>query len=1285
MARLAIAAAGAAIGYSIGGPTGASIGWSIGSAAGTYLFPTNTEGPRLNDMKIKDGGYGAGIPHAYGTSRVNGNVIWSSDLIEKKTEQGGKGGDTYTVYTYSVNCAVGVCEGPGTCVRRIWANGKVIYDNSQLITSDKKIIPLENITIYLGDEEQMPDPVMEAALGAGNVPAYRGLTYVVFEGLQLASFGNRLPKFDFEIAGSASGTEVKIVHMDPAIYSCTYHFRKVGDQVWSFDDYDPDNYPIAAIEIASLTGDYIETVQIPGLSTFWQFGGYAMLETETDFWLFGPTTTPLVDTACKVSKADPTDQTCYTITASKRAVLSFPTYANDGVWIPYDTYPVVYKKWSISTHSLTGEERYLESDFLLIPPMFGAIETSDGTIYYISKTIYGNYGFSSVNASGTNTSLYTSADPLLSILQIEAGSFYVISTNKLLKISATGSVLQEISIPEITNYGTFDQRPFKLAYDSERHSLIWMNYNADNPNQCQIATFDIDSGVVQVAINFLDSGVLSDFYYEISEIDGAWWMGADIVLSESSRGYGIIRIVASPCSIFSQSLSTVVTHICGQVGFSDLDVADVASINVKGYVRNNQMTARAAIEPLMQAYSVDAIESDGNLKFIRKSNALLGPVITADELGAGSKTSNAVDLVNLTRTQELELPVEVAVKYIDRDLEYDAGQQYARRSSNVLSEGKVSIDVPVVMSATEALQLANTQLYRAWIQRDKVAFSTTQKFGAYEPTDLVYVPFGSGNRLIRLTQKVEDGVQIQWEGVSDDLSIYAQVGSATGGLAGGSQTTATYANILLYVFETPVLRDQDDGLQFTVVVGAANGSTWTGGDLYYAPAGTTAWVRIGTLPAPAVVGSLTSILSSVADPIYGVLDTTNTVTVRLTTGTLSSVTYDELIAGYNTAAIRRSDNSVEVLGFQTATLIAPNTYTLSNLFRRIRENSSYSGAPIGAQFILLNPAQATLVPMQSYSLNQNFDFKAPSVGQSVSDASYTRVTLTGMSKKPLSPVDVTGWRDASDNLTIQWTRRSRIGGSWVTGENGPLGEASEAYQIDILQGTNIKRTLTSNTNSVVYTAADQTTDFGSPQPVKVAVYQMSEMVGRGYPASPAIGLAIASITPSILGPSGLTDQLSPTSGSIDDGYWEINLPWDFNYIGTNYSTICVGTNGYILFGGTSSTYYPNASTPNYPKIFIGAGDLYAKAFYYGEEGTAPNRTFRIRYETTTYALRYGDPKLIWEATFYENDTYRVDVQIETNTLTGGLYGAYDANYLLRSFSNAPNTGVKIFYNLNTLI
>jgi hypothetical protein len=58
---------------------------------------------------------------------------------------------------------------------------------------------------YPGDDNQLPDPLMESLLGAGNVTAYRGICYSVFTRLPLASFGNRIPNMRVEANRQTSG------------------------------------------------------------------------------------------------------------------------------------------------------------------------------------------------------------------------------------------------------------------------------------------------------------------------------------------------------------------------------------------------------------------------------------------------------------------------------------------------------------------------------------------------------------------------------------------------------------------------------------------------------------------------------------------------------------------------------------------------------------------------------------------------------------------------------------------------------------------------------------------------------------------------------------------------------------------------------------------------------------------------------------------------------------------------------------------------------------------------
>jgi len=104
----------------------------------------------------------------------------------------------------------------------------------------------------------------------------------------------------------------------------------------------------------------------------------------------------------------------------------------------------------------------------------------------------------------------------------------------------------------------------------------------------------------------------------------------------------------------------------------------------------------------------------------------------------------------------------------------------------------------------------------------------------------------------------------------------------------------------------------------------------------------------------------------------------------------------------------------------------------------------------------------------------------------------------GRGLKPLSPVHVRALRGAGGDITLTWIRRTRIGGDGWDGAEVPLGEESERYEVDILNGDAVVRTIMSTTAACVYSAADQVVDFGSAQAaLAVAVHQISPAYGRG--------------------------------------------------------------------------------------------------------------------------------------------------------------------------------------------
>jgi hypothetical protein len=241
-------------------------------------------------------------------------------------------------------------------------------------------------------------------------------------------------------------------------------------------------------------------------------------------------------------------------------------------------------------------------------------------------------------------------------------------------------------------------------------------------------------------------------------------------------------------------------------------------------------------------------------------------------------------------------------------------------------------------------------------------------------------------------------------------------------------------------------------------------------------------------------------------------DLGNTAIVDLAFGTLASVTDLALFARANALAVEASPGVWEVLQPGVAELIAPGRYRLSRLLRGQRgtEGAIGSPAPAGARVVVLDEALAPLpIPEAALGLEANWRFGPAS--KPVADRSSRQLGFTpeGVGLRPFSVGHVRQpWRTARTpgDLVIAWTRRSRAlaADSWTAAEV-PLAEEREAYEVEVLDGTAMLRTLATSTTSVTYTAAQQFADLGAllgPGDVlDLRIFQLSAFVGRGAPAS----------------------------------------------------------------------------------------------------------------------------------------------------------------------------------------
>lgn len=189
MATLLLSAVGTLAGGPIGGAIGALAGRQIDQA---IIGSPHREGPRLKELGVTTSSYGTAIPRHHGRMRAPGTIIWATDLAESSESTGGKGQPTITTYSYSVSFAVALSSRPILALGRIWADGTLLRGAA----GDLRVGG--TMRLYDGHGDHGPDPLIASDKGV-DCPAFRHLAYAVFEDLQLADFGNRIPALTFEI------------------------------------------------------------------------------------------------------------------------------------------------------------------------------------------------------------------------------------------------------------------------------------------------------------------------------------------------------------------------------------------------------------------------------------------------------------------------------------------------------------------------------------------------------------------------------------------------------------------------------------------------------------------------------------------------------------------------------------------------------------------------------------------------------------------------------------------------------------------------------------------------------------------------------------------------------------------------------------------------------------------------------------------------------------------------------------------------------------------------------
>jgi hypothetical protein len=499
------------------------------------------------------------------------------------------------------------------------------------------------------------------------------------------------------------------------------------------------------------------------------------------------------------------------------------------------------------------------------------------------------------------------------------------------------------------------------------------------------------------------------------------------------------------------------------------------------------MSAREALQPLEAAFFFDSFESQARIRFAHRGRAGSAVELTPDEL---VEIRADAPRYELTRAQESDLPHAAKVTFIDGDRDYEQAMAEGRRIAGNAAR-IAAARLPIVTSYTQARGIAETMVQEAHAARERGRFSLPPSRLALDPADLLTLAANGRSVPLRLTG-LTVGEAIEAEALSIEPQLYdAFAAPVREPVANAPDIYGAQLGIFL---DLPLIRSDEAPHAGAV---AAFGDPWPGGVAFYRSPSTSGYTLKALATRRAVLGLTDAPLHSGPASRW---DHGNTLRVVLSAGELASAEEVLVLGGANICAIQNADGDWEVMQFAAAALVGTLTYALTGLLRGQAGTEGAMRDPVeaGARFVLLDGAVIQPDMVQAdVGLAFNWTY-GPSV-TGIGDSSYQTAVkaFSGAGLRPLSPVHVTA-EQIPEGLQISWVRRTRIAGdSWEQVEV-PLGEDAEAYEVDILDGAAPVRTLSTSTASVIYTVAQQTADFGSPQPgYAIRVYQIGATYGRG--------------------------------------------------------------------------------------------------------------------------------------------------------------------------------------------
>ncbi|HWJ72124.1 MAG TPA: glycoside hydrolase/phage tail family protein [Kaistia sp.] len=531
-------------------------------------------------------------------------------------------------------------------------------------------------------------------------------------------------------------------------------------------------------------------------------------------------------------------------------------------------------------------------------------------------------------------------------------------------------------------------------------------------------------------------------------------------------------------------VSRLVGRILYDYGIAGGAVGDLDGM-LDGYVVERIGSARDALKPLADMFAFAVAESGAGVRFIRRGLPRLA--ISTDDLVEEDGSA----LVTIRRAQETELPAELALGFYDGLSDYRSRQVTSRRLETA-SRRQSSLSAAMVTDDGVAVALADARLQDIWDGRETLSFALPPSVLALEAADVIAFTQQDSTRLLQVS-RVEDGTARRIEARALDPTASAQpVGS---GASAPPTWRAEAGPPDVVVLDLPSLTGAEPSAAPRLAVFS---DPWSGPvsiAIGSAEAGYLARQRIDQR------ATLGTIATAVPPGPVARFDEASVIEVALSAGALSALPLEAVLNGGNLAAIGNEADGFELIQFRDAILVGAGRWRLSGLLRGQGGTTDLAarGHAAGARFFRLNAA-TPLFALDAGEIGLSKRLRAGPLGSPYDADQFTdrAFRVAGRGLLPLAPVHLRGKRDAGGDVALAWIRQTRQDGDRWDQVEVPLGEASEAYRVELFEGAVLKASRVVVSPVALFTAGELAAVLSSPHAVFTArVSQLSPTVGAG--------------------------------------------------------------------------------------------------------------------------------------------------------------------------------------------